>query len=162
VACPLWASSSVCATVGGDTDFAGVVQVTRTARRGRWACSDRVRRTSCEYAAHARAENKSIGVRVLLIGGVRFDSRWVCRSVKREKRRTGFGDKVDDTVPDTDRRGTRLCGNRRRDTGEGADADSELCVILPELDAPELLPEAEDEDRVVIPPWKCNWRCTGA
>jgi len=65
-------------------------------------------------------------------------------------------------VPDTDRRGTRLCGSRRRDTGEGVDEDSELCVVLRELDAPELLPEAEDEDRVGTPPWKCKWRCTGA
>jgi hypothetical protein len=81
--------------------------------------------------------------------------------VKREKTRTGFGNTVDGTVvvvPDTDRRGTRHCGNRRRDTRE----DSELCVVLRELDAPELLPEAEDEDRVGTPPRKCKWRCTGA
>ena len=65
-------------------------------------------------------------------------------------------------VPDRDRRGTRLCGSRRRDTGEGVDADSELCVVLRELDVPELFPEAENEDRVGIPPWKCKWRWTGA
>jgi hypothetical protein len=62
---------------------------------------------------------------------------------------------VDDTVvvvPDTDRRGTRLCGSCRRDTGKGVDKDSEFCVVLRELDAPELLPEAEDEDRKGIPP----------
>jgi hypothetical protein len=64
-------------------------------------------------------------------------------------------------VPDTDRRGTRLCGSRKRDTDEGVDDDSELCVVLRELDAPELLPEAEDEDRVGILPWKRRWRCTG-
>lgn len=56
-------------------------------------------------------------------------------------------------VPDTDRRGTRLCGSCRRDTGKCVDKDSgELCVVLRELDAPELLPEAEDEDREGIPP----------
>jgi len=54
--------------VGGDADLAGVVQVTRAARRGRWACSDGVRRASCEYAAHARAEKKSIGEWLLLVG----------------------------------------------------------------------------------------------
>jgi len=85
-------------------------------------------------------------------------------SVKSEEARTGFGDKVDNTevvVPDTDRRGTRLWGSRRGDTDEGVDEDSELCVVLRELDAPELLPEAEDEDRVGILPWKHRWRCTG-
>lgn len=60
-----------------------------------------------------------------------------------------------------DRRGPRLCGSRRRDTGEGVEKDGEFCVVLRELDAPELLPEAEDEDRVGILPWKRRWRCTG-
>jgi hypothetical protein len=84
--------------------------------------------------------------------------------VKREETRTGLGDNVDDTVavvPDTDRRGPRLCGSRRRDTGEGVEKDGEFCVVLRELDAPELFPEAEDEDRVGILPWKRRWRCTG-
>ena len=75
--------------------------------------------------------------------------------MKREETRTGFGDNFDDTavvVPDTDRRGTRLCGSRRRDAGEGVDAESELCVALRELDAPELFPEVEVEDRVGILP----------
>lgn len=75
--------------------------------------------------------------------------------MKREETRTGFGESEDDTavvVPDTDRRGTRHCGSPRTDTGEGVDEDSELCVVLRELDTPELLPEADDEDRVGIPP----------
>jgi len=85
--------------------------------------------------------------------------------VTREETRTGFGD-VDDAVvivPDTDRRGIRHCGSCRRDTGEGVVEDSEPCVVLRDLDAPELLPvpEAENDDRVGIPPWKCKWRCTG-
>jgi hypothetical protein len=85
--------------------------------------------------------------------------------VKGEETRTGIGDNADDTVvvvPDMDKRGTRLCGRRSRDADEGVDEDSELCVVLRELDVPELFPEAEDEDRVGIPPWKCKWRCTGA
>lgn len=80
---------------------------------------------------------------------------------RREETRTGGGV---DVVPvrDTDRRGTSDCGSSHgRDTGEGVDEGSDVCVGLWGLDRPESLPEA-DEDAAGTASWKCEWRSTGA
>jgi hypothetical protein len=72
---------------------------------------------------------------------------------------TGLGDGVDGTeviLRDTGRRGTRDCGSsREKGAGDGVNEGSEVCVILPGLDAPELLSEADD-DTAGTAPWKCK------
>ena len=64
-------------------------------------------------------------------------------------------------VRDTVRRGTRDCGSScERGAGDDVDEDGEIGVIFRELDAPESLPET-DEDAAGNAPSKCEWRCTG-
>ena len=80
---------------------------------------------------------------------------------RREETRTGGGVDVM-PVRDTDRRGTSDCGSSHgRDTGEGVDEGSDVCIGLWGLDRPESLPEA-DEDAAGTASWKCEWRSTGA
>ena len=59
---------------------------------------------------------------------------------------------------DTNRRGTRDCGSHDRDNGDDVD-DDEVCIVCRELDAPELLLDADDEDAAVVAAasaWPCE------
>src|SRR5258708_40081833 len=83
------------------------------------------------------------------------DKGYTRKAQKRGGKRTGFGDEVHGTVVvvrDTDRRGARDCGKRRRDTGKDVDEESELCDGFRERVGPELSPAAADEESVGVPP----------
>ena len=83
---------------------------------------------------------------------------------RKEEERTGNGGDADGAVVvvrDAVRRGTRDCGSRcETGAGDDVDEDGEGGVIFRELDAPESLPET-DEEAAGTAPSKCEWRCTG-
>ena len=79
----------------------------------------------------------------------------------KEKKHTEYGDDVlvaAVAAQDTNRRGTRDCGSHDRDNGDDVD-DDEVCIVCRELDAPELLLDADDEDAAAAAAasaWPCE------